>query len=163
PTFFKPSLRELADFLAEIAGAAPELPFYYYHMPSMTGAGFGMIDFLREAEGRIPNLAGIKFTHAESLAFGLCADYAGVNYDMVFGRDEILLCGAALGAEAAIGSTYNFAAPLHRRILDLAMEDAAEARALQLRSMELVAACVRASSRGLPAIRALTEWRSGLD
>lgn len=163
PSFFKPSLEELIDFSARIAATAPELPFYYYHMPSMTGACFRMIEYLREAGEKIPTLAGIKFTHEDLMDFGLCIAHADGKYDMVFGRDEILLCGVALGGKAAIGSTYNFAAPLHQKILESGAENIAEARSFQTRSMEIIAACIKANARGLPAIRALTEWRAGLE
>src|SRR5262249_21462458 len=64
PTFFRVSnLDQLVDYCAQVAEAAPSLPFYYYHMPAMTGADFSMHDFLRLASRRISNLAGIKFTH----------------------------------------------------------------------------------------------------
>src|SRR4051794_30468064 len=64
PFFFQaPSVDELAAFLGEIASAAPDLPFYYYHIPSMTNVKFTGMAFLKAAKGKIPNLAGIKFTH----------------------------------------------------------------------------------------------------
>lgn len=164
PSFFKPSLSELIDFVGEIAGAAPDRPFYYYHMPSMTGLPYRMIDFLQEAEGRIPNLAGIKFTYEDLMDYALCVAYADGKFDMVFGRDEMLVCGLTLGGKAAIGSTYNFAAPLYLELMDAVERgDLAEARRLQVDSMQLVAACLRASPGCLPAIRVLTEWRSDLD
>jgi len=31
--------------MAEIASAAPNLPFYYYHIPVLTGIGMDMIEF----------------------------------------------------------------------------------------------------------------------
>jgi N-acetylneuraminate lyase len=34
------------------------------------------------------------------------------------GTDETLLCALALGITSAIGSTYNFAAPLYNRIIE---------------------------------------------
>ena len=38
PSFFKPSgAAGLADWCSRVASAAPKLPFYYYHMPAMTG------------------------------------------------------------------------------------------------------------------------------
>src|SRR5690349_10028693 len=37
PYFFQAaSPNDLVDFFAPIAGAAPDLPFYYYHIPSMS-------------------------------------------------------------------------------------------------------------------------------
>lgn len=165
PTFFKPDLPGLVDYVAQIAAAAPETPFYYYHMPSMTGANFLMEDFLKLAEPRIPNLAGIKFTYENLMDFGLCLDYAGGKYDVVFGRDEILLAGLSLGAKAAIGSTYNFAAPLYRAILAaVAEKDLAKANELQLISMKLVDNCIRIpGGHPLSAIKALTGWRAGIE
>jgi N-acetylneuraminate lyase len=59
--YFKPTTVEnLANCMIEIAGAAPELPFYYYHIPMLTGVGMDMIEFLEYAGPRIPNLAGIN-------------------------------------------------------------------------------------------------------
>ena len=38
PTFFKPAtVEQLVDFCIPTAAAAPSLPFYYYHIPVMTG------------------------------------------------------------------------------------------------------------------------------
>lgn len=164
PSFFKPSLDELVRFTAEIADAGGSLPFYYYHIPSMTGLAFSMIDYLRAAETRIPNLAGVKFTYEDLMDYALCVNYSDQKFDMVFGRDEVLMCGISLGARAAIGSTYNFAAPLYSNIFAaLANGDQKKALEYQLCSMALVSACIEASPRGLPAIRALTEWRSGIN
>ena len=48
PTFFRPnSVEQLVDFCEPVAVAASSLPFYYYHMPAMTGVNLPMIDFLR--------------------------------------------------------------------------------------------------------------------
>ncbi|MBN1541153.1 dihydrodipicolinate synthase family protein, partial [candidate division KSB1 bacterium] len=61
PNFFKPRiLEDLVDFMAEVAAAASNLPFYYYHIPSLTGVFFPMREFLEQAESSIPSLAGIK-------------------------------------------------------------------------------------------------------
>src|SRR5690606_17793331 len=47
PFFFKPAgVGDLVEFCAEVACAAPELPFYFYHIPSMTGVDVPMHDFL---------------------------------------------------------------------------------------------------------------------
>ena len=63
PTFFKPgNVRELTDYCRAAAESAPELPFYYYHTMK-SGVEIPMRDFLEYADGRIPNLAGVKFNH----------------------------------------------------------------------------------------------------
>jgi N-acetylneuraminate lyase len=53
PFFFKPrTAGELAAFCRHVAAAAPDLPFYYYHIPSLTGVSLAMRDFLPEAVRR---------------------------------------------------------------------------------------------------------------
>lgn len=140
PCFFKPaSIRELVTFCSEIAGSAPELPFYYYHIPSMTGVSFLMVDFLEAAKERIPNLAGIKYTHYDLMDYELCKRAESRRFDILFGVDEMLLGGLAFGADGAIGSTYNIAAPLYNELIKAFKEgDLDYARDLQDRSIELV-------------------------
>src|SRR6185437_9293354 len=70
PFFYKPaSIQALVDFVRPIAAAAAALPFYYYHIPSMTGAAFAMADFLEAAADKIPNLRGIKYTHGDLMDY----------------------------------------------------------------------------------------------
>jgi N-acetylneuraminate lyase len=38
------SVEELVDILAIIAAEAPSLPFFYYHIPGITGLDFAMAD-----------------------------------------------------------------------------------------------------------------------
>ena len=58
---------------------------------------------------------------------------------MPFGVDEMLLAALAMGATAAIGSTYNIAAPLYLRIFAAFQQgDLAEARRLQQQSTLMV-------------------------
>jgi N-acetylneuraminate lyase len=58
---------------------------------------------------------------------------------MLFGRDELLLCGLTLGAKGAVGSTYNFMAPLYNNIIEkFNAGDIKSARELQGKSMEII-------------------------
>lgn len=162
PNFFKPgSLEDLVAFCAEAAAAAPELPFYYYHMPAMTGVTISTVDFMQAASGRIPTLAGAKFTYEDLMDYGRCLVLEGGRFDMLFGRDEILLSALALGARGAIGTTYNFAAPLYRRIMDAyAAGNMAEAQREQSRAREMVAIFYKAG--GLAAVKPIMKM-IGLD
>lgn len=140
PSFFKPpGERELVEWCTKVAAAAPKIPFYYYHMPAMTGLRITVTEFLKEAQGRIPTLAGVKFTHEDLMDYGCATDFADGRLSMLFGRDEILLAGLSLGATGAVGSTYNFAAPLFRRLMK-AFEagDLATARREQSRVREFI-------------------------
>lgn len=112
--YFKPaSVQVLADCMADIAAAAPALPFYYYHIPTLTGVGMDMMEFLKIAGNRIPNLAGIKYTASTIHEYQSCFNYQDNRFDVLFGYDELLLPALAVGAKGAIGSTYTFAAPLY--------------------------------------------------
>lgn len=140
PSFFKPaSVGELVDFCAPIAAAAPGLPFYYYDIPGMTGVSLSMIEFLRQGCGRIPNLAGLKFTSSNFMQLQQCLAFDNGRLNILFGLDEMLLAALALGVPGAVGSTYNYAAPHYHRILK-AFEygDMTTARSLQLKSVRLV-------------------------
>lgn len=116
PCFFKPrNVGELVDWCEAVAEAAPALPFYYYHIPSMTGVSLSVAEFLAKAAGRIPTLAGVKYTHEDLDDFAACVRFDGGRFNILFGRDELLVEGCRLAAEGAVGSTYNYAAPLYLR------------------------------------------------
>ena len=119
PYFFKPGSPEaLVSFCAQVASHAPDLPFYYYHLPSMTGANFPMVQFLSRARDQIPNLAGIKFTNEDLMDYAACVRFDEGRFDILFGRDEILLAGLVLGAKGAIGSTYNYMAQIYHMLIE---------------------------------------------
>ncbi|HTN76262.1 MAG TPA: dihydrodipicolinate synthase family protein, partial [Pirellulaceae bacterium] len=140
PSYFKPkNVDTLVACCAEIAGAAPSVPFYFYDIPSMTGVQMSMPDFLETARQRIPSLAGIKFTNADLMAFQRTQRAQAAAYDILWGVDEYLLAALALGARGAVGSSYNFAAPIyHRVIAAFAQNDLATARDEQFRSVQLI-------------------------
>ena len=145
PCYFKPAtIGDLVTSMAAIAGCAPTLPFYYYEIPSLTAINLSPSAFLEAASEEIPNLSGIKFTSNNLMEYQLCRDQDEGRFDAVFGFDEMLLAALALGAQAAVGSTYNFAAPLYHRLIKAFEEgDLATARAEQLRSVRLVQQLVR--------------------
>jgi N-acetylneuraminate lyase len=112
--YFKPvSVNNMALCMAEIASAAPDIPFYYYYIPHLTGVGMDMRAFLQLAGPMIPNLAGIKYTAATIQEYQTCLGFENGRYDILYGLDELLLPALSVGARGAIGSTYTFAAPLY--------------------------------------------------
>ena len=160
PTFFKPAtVDDLVAFSVEVAAAAPQLPFYYYNIPSITGVTLPVYEFLVAGAGRIPNLAGAKFTYENLMDYGRCL-WDG-RFDMLFGRDEMLLPALALGCKGAVGTTYNLAAPLFHRIWKAYdAGDMASAQADQARAVEFIATFVRFG--GLTAAKAMMKM-IGLD
>jgi N-acetylneuraminate lyase len=162
PTFFPvANVEQLVDFCTEIAEAAPALPFYYYHMPAMTGVDLPMYDFLRVASRRIPNLAGIKFTHENLMDYARCLEFEEGRFNILFGRDEILLGALTLGATGAVGSTYNYMAPIYHGVMEAFQAgDIESARRFQLQAIRIIAAMSQRG--GLPAGKAMMKM-VGLD
>ncbi|MGR5076210.1 dihydrodipicolinate synthase family protein [Photobacterium swingsii] len=111
PCFFKPgSVADLVDYCATVAAAAPSKGFYYYHS-GMSGVNLDMEQFLIQAEGRIPNLYGLKFNSGDLYEYQRCLRACDGKFDIPFGVDEHLPGALAVGAIGAVGSTYNYAAP----------------------------------------------------
>lgn len=140
PGFFRPvGMEALVDACAEVAAAAPSLPFYLYHMPSMSGCMLSMAPFLRAAEARIPNLAGVKFTYEALNDYQECLSMRDGRFDILWGRDEMLLGALATGARGMVGSTYNVAAPLYLALIKaFDAGDLVRARALQLQAVGMI-------------------------
>jgi N-acetylneuraminate lyase len=150
PSYYKPAtLTALIDWCAAIAAEAPALPFYYYDIPSLTGVSLPIDRFLREAPARIPNLAGVKFTNVNLVAYRRSLDVSGGRFDLPWGTDEALLGALATGARGGVGSTYNWA---HQLYIDLirafANGDLAEAQRLQSVSVAMVDALERVGFMG---------------
>jgi N-acetylneuraminate lyase len=140
PFYFKPAnVQMLAECCKEIADAVPEIPFYYYHIPVLNGVGFSMIDLLKNVAGKIPNFAGIKYTHEDFMDFLSCLHFQNGQYDMLWGRDENMLSALAVGSKGAVGSTFNYAAPLYYDLIDaFNNNDLKKAQSLQQQSIDMI-------------------------
>lgn len=162
PCYFKiHSIPVLVDSLAQIAAAAPQLPFYFYNIPGLTGVSLDMVEFLRKAEGAIPTLAGIKYTTPLIHEYQACMNSDDKKFDLLYGTDEMLLSALVIGAKGYIGSTYNFAAPLYQQLVSHYEQGNLEAaRALQQKSVEMVRIIVRYG--GLPSQKAMMKLQ-GID
>ena len=133
-------IEELVKYCEEIAAAAPELPFYYYHIPTFNGAYLSMLDFLKAVDGRIPNFAGIKYTYESLYEYNQCRLYANGKFDMLHGQDETILpCLAMGGAQGGIGGTTNYNGRCLVGILDAWKSgDLEKARELQNYAQEVI-------------------------
>ena len=99
PVFFKPvNTQALAATMASIAAEAPKLPFYYYHIPSMTGVAFpdGMLGLAQEMEKLgVSNFAGVKYTGLYTYPGMMDAvkllNYKQGKFEVLCGRDELMI------------------------------------------------------------------------
>ena len=140
PGFFKPSgIDGLVDWCVPIAAGAPRLPFYFYHMPSMNGVHAAMAQFVPRAAARIPTLAGIKFTFEAMGDYQEALRLDNGRFDILWGRDEMLLGALATGALGGVGSTYNVIAPLYLKLITAFQRgDLQTARDLQAQSVAFI-------------------------
>ncbi|MVN20438.1 dihydrodipicolinate synthase family protein [Mucilaginibacter arboris] len=140
PFYFKPAnVKMLAQACIEVANAVPDMPFYYYHIPVLTGVGYAMFDLLKEIDGKLPNFAGVKYTHEDFMDFQSCMTFQNGKYDMLWGRDENMLSALVLGAKGAVGSTFNYAAPLYYELIEaFNTNDLVKARQLQQKAIDMI-------------------------
>jgi N-acetylneuraminate lyase len=140
PFYFKPaSVTMLAQCCIEVASVVPDMPFYYYHIPVLTGGNFAMYDLLQAVDGKIENFAGVKYTHEDFMDFLSCLHFKNGHYDMLWGRDENMLPALSLGAKGAVGSTFNYAAPLYHNLINAFANGELEiAQSLQQQSIDMI-------------------------
>ncbi len=162
PYYFKPdSVATLIAYFRTVAACAPELPFYYYHIPALTGLVVDPVTFLEQASDAIPNLRGLKFTDTDLSLFNACQDAGNGRFDVLFGRDEMLLSSLAAGANGAVGNTYNYAPELYMKVIRAFragnMEDAREWQRIAVRTIHALI------NVGGPAALKYPMQRLGLD
>lgn len=154
PCYFKPtSIDLLFDYLEPLAASASEVPFYYYHIPPMTAVAFDACDLLKEASRRVPSFGGIKFSSNDLAELLACLQFEDGKWDILYGCDEALLGALATGCRGAVGSTYNFAAPVYLKMWEaFDRGDLEAAREWQGRSVRLVRALVEVCG-GRPGLK----------
>jgi len=102
----------------------------------MTGVVMRADEVLREMAAAIPTFAGIKFSGPDLMRLQACLGHENGKYDLLYGSDENLLAALALGVKGAVGSTFNYAAPVYRRVIEaFACADLPTARAEQRQSV----------------------------
>ncbi|WP_327590714.1 dihydrodipicolinate synthase family protein [Nonomuraea sp. NBC_00507] len=157
PYFHRPAdAGALAEFCAQIAEAAPKLPFTYYHIPGVTGVNVRASDLMIAAKDRIPTFAGVKYAHTDLVDLQHCLEIADGRYEVFVGVGKLVLAAHGIGAKTAIGSVYNFAAPLYQRMLDLAANgEVAAARRCQALAQSVIDTAAGYGGE-LPGFKALT-------
>lgn len=140
PLFLRPdSVEDLVEYCRKVALAADETPFYYYHIPSVSGVSLSMHEFLSRAANKIPTLAGIKFTDSNLMEMNLCIHADQGQWNILHGQDETLLAGLSLGITGGVGSTYNYLAPLYLDIIkDYTEGNIDAAQTQQLKAVQFI-------------------------
>lgn len=126
PFYYKFSFKEIQRYYCRLADVS-NAPMLVYHIPSFSGVNMGMNEmsqFLKD-----DRFLGIKYTSNDFFTMEQCK--SNFPQKIVYnGFDEMFLAGLSMGADGAIGSTYNFMANKFvemKRLFDAGDMDAAKA------------------------------------
>ncbi|XP_066481808.1 N-acetylneuraminate lyase isoform X2 [Tiliqua scincoides] len=162
PSFFKQVTKgALVAFLKEVASEAPGVPFYYYHIPRLTGIKICAEELFDGMKEHIPTFQGVKFSDTDLLDFGRCVRNNG-QFVLLYGVDEQLLSALIMGATGAIGSTYNYLGKVNNLMLKaFANGDHFTAQKYQFCIQEFLSFVI-AQGFGVPQIKAVMTLISGI-
>ena len=104
PFYYKVSANEIREHYLSIMDSV-SLPMIIYHFPGATGVSLSA-DFYEELS-RHPQCIGVKFTSFNLFEMEQIRAKCGPDFLIYNGHDEVYAGGALLGADGAIGSTYN--------------------------------------------------------
>ncbi|XP_029889676.1 N-acetylneuraminate lyase isoform X3 [Aquila chrysaetos chrysaetos] len=92
PFFFKPTNKgELIAFLQKVASEAPAVPFYYYHIPPLTGVTIRVEELLDGIKEQIPTFQGVKFSDTDLLDLAQCINKnEREQFVFLYGVDEYI-------------------------------------------------------------------------
>ncbi|XP_018022915.1 N-acetylneuraminate lyase [Hyalella azteca] len=110
PVYDRPAtVAQLVDYCRDVASAAPNTPFLYYHYPLKTSVNLPMDEFLEVGAASIPTLVGMKFTSLDVEGEGKRCQFA-VNgvMNILPGFDETLTTARKLNFSGAINGVFNF-------------------------------------------------------
>jgi len=132
---------ELVEGLLPIVEAAPKTPFYYYHIPFLSGVNLDPLKLTDISMDRLPTFCGIKYSDGASLHNLPLLESVAPGLEFLSGSDEAYLMSVAQGYQSAVGSTYNYAAPIYDNVRkSLSVGDFESAQLWQKRALDMIAA-----------------------
>ncbi|MFH1567499.1 MAG: dihydrodipicolinate synthase family protein [Gemmatimonadota bacterium] len=138
-------------------GAATDLPFYVYWLAATADKRVTADQFL-DAMKAVPNFAGVKFTDTNLYLFQQLIAVSGGRVNAISGPDEMCVAAMVMGADAAIGTTYNIMPRLFlgmRRAFD--QGDIREAMGAQVKANRVISFLL--SIGALAGVKAMLAWR----
>jgi len=163
PSYNKPENEEfLVETMAQIAGAAPKTPFYYYDINFYTGMNINVRHFMELARKKVPTLAGLKYSTRELPGAYACLDAEDGFFQVLMGTDNQYLSCLALGIPGAV--TVSFLGNIFydmRQAFDAG--DLTTARELQNKVQRLFSIRAKYVGGGVATAKSLFKIYTGLD
>ncbi|MFZ5916541.1 MAG: dihydrodipicolinate synthase family protein [Chloroflexota bacterium] len=151
PIYYHVGAEGIRQYYAQVAGAS-SLPFYVYNIPATTGVDVS-VDIMRDLVAALPTLRGIKYTSHNFFEMRKLIELEGGCLNVVSGPDEMMIAGQAMGADGAIGTTYNILPRLFVQAYQaINAGDLARARELQAQGNRVIAVFQK-----FPALSAVKE------
>ena len=136
PFFFNYDEKGIYDYYKAMSDESEGLPLIIYASP-MSGAPLSVS--LVEKMLEIPGFIGMKYTNPNYFLMSRYKKLNGGNINIINGPDETCMLGLLMGADAAIGSTYNVMPRLFVSLYSAVRSgDFETARALQLKADDLI-------------------------
>ena len=141
PIYVQYDERGIIDYYRAMSEASDGLPMMIYASPmSGTPLPVGTVEKMMD----IPGFIGMKFTNPNYFQMSRYKKLGGGNINLINGPDETCALGLLIGADGAIGSTYNVMPRLFIKIYDACRAgDAKTAVDLQLKADELIELMLR--------------------
>ena len=119
PYYYAFSPREIAQYYYDISNAVG-LPVFYYNFPDCTGKSIDLRNPDTRALFSSCAIEGIKHTCTDLRLFERI-HALNPSLTMFIGYDELIGPAIAVGADGAVGATFNFMLPLCRQLYEAAL------------------------------------------
>jgi N-acetylneuraminate lyase len=140
PFYYKFTFEEIKNYYLDIVNSV-NLPMIVYNFPALSGVSF-TADHVKEF-AKDERIIGIKHTSMDLYQLERMKE-ASDRMILFNGHDEVFLAGLSMGADGAIGSTYNFMAHKFIKIKKLFEENKLEeAKKLQIEANEIITALIK--------------------
>ena len=128
PFFFHYDERGILDYFRAMSDASDGLPMLVYCSP-FSGPPLSLATVEKLLD--VPGFVGLKYTSPNYYQMSLYKQLDNGNINILNGPDETCVLGLLMGADGAIGTTYNMTPELFVRLYD-AVQAGDIARAVQL-------------------------------